>query len=378
MARKAKLTPKQLEDLYDSGDNRVTQERSDFFLPQIVDFVRDKKWINIRPEYQRRLVWDTKKKSLFIESLLMNIPIPPIFLYETDLNRYEVMDGQQRLNAILEFYENDFKLRGLESWPDLNGYTYKRCPPRIQKGLDRRRIGATVLLAENNRGEHGDSIRRAVFERLNTGGLTLNPQELRNSLYSGPFNELIVELAGNTLFDNIWEIPPYDEHYNREANFISPELAANDLFKRMRDCEIVLRFFALRDARKIKGSMRAMLDNCMESHKDDTRTEIDACRTEFLECLELSHEMFGDKTFRTKSENEWHLSTPLYDSVMVGVLNLIDQKDELVAASDQILAALEDAFDDPDQYAIITGKPNTAKSVIARLVMVQDIMEQAL
>jgi Protein of unknown function DUF262 len=102
--------------------------------------------MNIRPEYQRRLVWDEKKKSRFIESLLMNIPIPPIFLYETDLSRYEVMDGQQSLNAIIEFYENELRLKGLETWKVLNGYTYNKCPPRIQRGLDRRRISATVSL----------------------------------------------------------------------------------------------------------------------------------------------------------------------------------------------------------------------------------------
>ena len=113
---KTKVTPSQIERMYDSGANRVTQERNDFFLPQILDFVASKKWINLRPEYQRRLVWDRKKKSQFIESLLMNIPIPPVFLYENDINRYEVMDGQQRLNAILEFYGNGLVLTGLESW----------------------------------------------------------------------------------------------------------------------------------------------------------------------------------------------------------------------------------------------------------------------
>jgi hypothetical protein len=75
-----KLSPKQIEDLYDSGQNRLTQERNDFLLPQILDFVREKRWMNLRPEYQRRLVWDRKKKSLFIESLLMNIPVPAVFL----------------------------------------------------------------------------------------------------------------------------------------------------------------------------------------------------------------------------------------------------------------------------------------------------------
>src|SRR5437762_9269499 len=113
MAKREKLTPHQIEKMYDSGENRVTQERSDFLLPQILEYVREEKWLNIRPEYQRRLVWDRRKKSLFIESLLMNIPIPPVFLYEYDLNRYEVMDGQQRLNAVLDFYDNTLVLTGL-------------------------------------------------------------------------------------------------------------------------------------------------------------------------------------------------------------------------------------------------------------------------
>jgi hypothetical protein len=102
MAKKAKLSPKALEDLYDSGDNRVTQERSDFFLPQVVDFVKQKRWMNIRPEYQRRLVWNRKKKSLFIESLLMNIPVPPIFLYETDLKVLVQKPGVYHFEAPLQ------------------------------------------------------------------------------------------------------------------------------------------------------------------------------------------------------------------------------------------------------------------------------------
>ena len=165
MSKRPALTPKQIEKMYDSGENRVTQERSDFLLPQILEWVRQKRWINIRPEYQRRLVWDRRKKSLFIESLLMNIPIPPVFLYEYDLSRYEVMDGQQRLNAVLEFYEGDLVLSGLTTWKALNGLTYSGCPPRIRRGLDRRRISANVLLAENiKKKTDADFIRRTVFE----------------------------------------------------------------------------------------------------------------------------------------------------------------------------------------------------------------------
>lgn len=112
MASAAEL--KQIELQYDNGERQLIQDRLDFLLPSVCEFVRARKWLNLHPEYQRRLVWDDRKKSRFIESFIMNVPIPPVFLFEQDLNRYEVMDGQQRLNAVLEFYENRFSLKGLE------------------------------------------------------------------------------------------------------------------------------------------------------------------------------------------------------------------------------------------------------------------------
>jgi hypothetical protein len=378
MATTRHVTPAQIERMYDAGDNRVTQERNDFLLPQIRDFVSEKKWLNLRPEYQRRLVWDIEKKSRFIESLLMNIPVPPIFLYETDLNRYEVMDGQQRLNTILEFYDNNLVLKGLETWSVLNGRTYSKCPPRIQRGLDRRRISANVLLAENIRDpKHADFIRRTVFERLNTGGQQLNHQELRNSLYSGPLNELLVELAGNRLFDKIWGIPPYEDHYRVSEGYISPELADNKLFRRMKDCEIVLRFFAFRDTNRIKGSVRNILDNYMKENRDVPLRQVEELRRTFLNCLRLAHAIFGQYTFRIPTTNgKWTHSQPLFDAVMVATETLAQREKKLIANSDKILAALQEALNKADVYEIVVGRPNTAKAIKDRISIVLDLLKR--
>jgi hypothetical protein len=376
MAKKPKLTPVEIEAKYDSGDTRLSQERNDFLLPQIIDFVRNKNWMNIRPEYQRRLVWNNKKKSLFIESLLMNIPVPPIFLYESDLSRYEVMDGQQRLNTILEFYENNLTLTGLNKWSELNGYTYSKCPPRIQKGLDRRRLSATVLLAET-RGQEGNATRREVFERLNTGGQTLNAQELRNSLYSGSFNDLILELAGLRLFDEIWSIPAYDDHYDKSNGFISPELANNKLFKRMTDCQIVLRFFAFRRTAEIRGSARKILDRCMADLCEADPAEIDEMRSSFTECLSMAHEIFGEYTFKVLTRlKKWRHSVALFDAVMVSLESLRDHKGALVAARAEILSDLEKEFNTPTSYVLIVGKLDTADAIKGRTKIIGDLLKK--
>ena len=202
------LTDRQIEKIFDQGRFRLHQDRNDFMLPQVLDFIEKRMWMNIRPEYQRRLRWDATKKSRLIESFLMNVPIPPIFLYENDVNRYEVMDGQQRLNSVIEYYNNEYGLRGLKVWSSLNGKRFSDLPPRIRRGLDRAKISAIILVADPS--ESGDrelgDIRTQVFHRLNTGGVSLNAQELRNCVYAGSFNDLIIELASDRLFTDAWRI----------------------------------------------------------------------------------------------------------------------------------------------------------------------------
>jgi hypothetical protein len=177
-ATKPAKTDNEIEDAYKNLSFRVIYQSNNFFLPQINSLIKGKEVINLRPEYQRRLRWPKKKKSKLIESLLLNIPIPPIFLYESDLARYEVMDGQQRLNAIHDFLENNFALTGLDELSFLNGKRYNKLPPKLRRSLDRASISAIVLLQETKSDQSDPFIvRRYVFERLNTGGESLNPQE---------------------------------------------------------------------------------------------------------------------------------------------------------------------------------------------------------
>lgn len=256
------------DEFYAKRAFRVVYQTNNFLLPQVRDLINGKQVINIRPEYQRRLRWKGPQKSKLIESLLLNIPIPSVFFYESEAARYEVMDGQQRLNAIKEFMNNEFKLTSLGVlWP-LNGMSYSQLPPRIKRGLDRAVITAIILLLESDvesvqeRDKTQADIRRFIFERLNTGGTRLNAQELRNAVYPGKLNDLIIELARDSRFTRIWGIPPYLETDPNEY-YENPVRQKNTLYSSMMDCQIVLRFFALRDEQFIRGSMKDILDRTM-------------------------------------------------------------------------------------------------------------------
>jgi hypothetical protein len=376
MARKKQYSVRDLEKKFNETAFRLSQERNDFLLPQIRDFVRENRWLNLRPEYQRRLVWDDGKRSRFIESLLLNVPIPPVFLYEWELGRYEVMDGQQRLNTIVEYYENGFPLKGLEKWKELTGYRYRDLPDTLQRGLDRRRISATVLVVDrpkDQQPQHSD-VRKLVFDRLNTGGLQLNPQELRNCLYDSPFNRLLIELSRTTLFQKLWDIPLYDDHVDSTGQVKEP-LASDRLYRRMLDCEIVLRFFAFRRHGKIKGSVRSILDKCMEDFIGKSEEDVQQHRNEFLERLKLAANLFGDHTFRYRDESgNWRLSQPLYDAVMVAIDRHWSRRSAFLKQKRHVAKRLAELLRDEDAYEVVVGRPNTAKAIEARVELLEGIL----
>lgn len=367
------LSAKEAEEKYFSSSGRIIQEKGDFLLPQVVDAVKAKSWVNLRPEYQRRIRWDDKKKSLFIESLLMNIPIPPIFLFETELNRYEVMDGQQRLASIIDFYADEFELTALQIWPELNRKTYSQLPQFIRRGLDRRRISSVVMLAESS--EHidhsGNDVRLQVFWRLNTGGTPLNAQELRNASFNGPFNDLIVTLSADPTFTKMWDIPSH----KAGATTVSQALRDDILFSTMGDCQIVLRFFAFRDQKAIKGSVRRMLDNCMKANRNLPAPEILKLKQEFLSRLRTVRQIFGLDAFELPLKPHTY-SRPLFDGLMLAVDSLWESRDQLIKAKSKIRKGFPAFVESPSNYALIVGKPNTADAVRGRIAVIKSYLSK--
>lgn len=351
---------------------RVVYQTNNFLLPQVADLIKGD-GVNLRPEYQRRLRWTDKQKSLLIESLLLNVPVPPVFFYENDLARYEVMDGQQRLNAIKEFLANEFRLRGLQIIGALNGRTYSKLPPRVKRSLDRASISAIVLLQESQgKIKRTDSpryyeLRRFVFERLNTGGKRLSAQEIRNAMYGGEFNNLIVELSRHQLFTRIWGIPQYvagdpNDYYEEEAR------QKNTLYKTMGDCQLVLRFFALDDEKHINGPIKSILDRCMERYLDCSKADTDALGSRYLARLELASELFDGSPFGTRIGGpEYRPSAGIYDGVMAALDKLWDRRDVLVANKRALQEGYLAFMELHAGTGGLTGAANTAEDIRQRI-----------
>ncbi|HHA2821222.1 TPA: DUF262 domain-containing protein [Stenotrophomonas maltophilia] len=362
------LSDEELSSKYSESQIRIVRSSLDFALNTLVSLVRDRSYINLSPGYQRRARWDRRKKSLLIESLLMNVPIPSLFLFEREYNQYEVMDGRQRLEAISEFLEDKFSLVGLEFWPELHGKKFSDLPGTIQRGLLRRTVNSVVLLAETSRTDDLFDIRLILFRRLNTGGVKLNPQELRNALYPGLFNQLLHDLSRSDLFSEVWRIP---QKTIDEDDQPSAQLLKNVLYRSMMDCELVLRFFSIRNAVNgvLRGSLRQIFDQTMKMHAEDSEVEIKALRSAFETALARVVEVLGIDFHCLPSGQP---SRPLYDALMVAASNLpqLDLRLDSVAIRERLVAALEDA----ETYDVLVGRGNTLDSIKNRVNVAMEIL----
>jgi hypothetical protein len=360
---------------------RIIYQTNNFFLPQIRDLIEKGEVLNLRPEYQRRLRWSTPQKSRLVESLLLNIPIPPVFFYESNSARYEVIDGQQRLNAVQEFIDGGFALTGLQVLKPLNGLRYLRCPPRIKRALDRSTLSAIVLLLEsepvsNRIGNLSlTDIRRFIFDRLNTGGTRLNAQEIRNAIYPGYFNKALVELSRFKTFTDTFDIPSYTEADPNDY-YENVERQKNNLYSSMSDCQLVLRYFTLKDDDNIRSSMKSMLDRAMEQRVTISENDAHILEEEFKQRFSFLYTLFDGKPFSLAHDDRGRnrVSAALYDASMVAMDRVWSKRDEIEKNKPAIKKRMAEVLSDQAQLTILTGQGNTAKAVRNRIDLMKTVL----
>lgn len=246
------------------------------------------------PDFQREYVWTSAQASRFIESLLLGLPVPGIFLSkEPDSQKFLVIDGQQRLKTLRFFYEGilrakEFSLKGVES--EFEGMTYKTLPEADRRRLDDSIIHATVIRQEDPKGDQTSIYH--VFERLNTMGTPLSSQEIRICVSHGTFASLLRDLN---------KIPEWRTIYGIESN-------------RAKDQELILRFFALYfDLPSYKRPLKDFLNGFMTSNRNLERVKQDELVRLFTSTVAFLAKNLTPKHFRP----ERGLNASVLDALMV-------------------------------------------------------------
>lgn len=294
----------------------------------------------IIPFYQRKFVWKIEQASRLIESFLMGLPVPQVFLYVNNEDQLEVIDGQQRLLSVKYFFEGFFgeednrgrrqvfKLKGLSERSEYNGKTFLDLLPRDQRKLRNSTLRA-INIKQLKPNENNESVFH-IFERLNTGGTSLKPQEIRNAVYRGAIVDELKELNALPGWQSILGLKRPD--------------------KNQRDVELVLRLFSLyRDWREYEKPLLRFLNNSMANNRDFSSERARAFKERFPVVVNLVNSALV-KPFRPKGI----INSAILEAVMVALL-----EDDTITKSSLRLGYKSLLDDDAFRETITGGTTDT-------------------
>lgn len=307
-------------------DREIRSTAVDFSYGELLNLHNDKEII-IRPEYQRLFRWSNEQRSRLIESILLGLPIPPIFLIENEDGILELIDGLQRTSSVLQFLDNqaisqpELRLEGCDIIKSLNGLTFHDLPTSLRLKLKRSPIRATII------NKSGDPIvKYEMFKRLNTGGSLLSAQEIRNC------SSRMID-GGDSFYESIQEMAQFPEF--RSAISRLPESS----IEKRGDEELVLRFFAVTGYREgFKGNIEEWLDSLMEKILfKEIEFETESQKQTFRSVFSLINSKLGDEAFtRFNDHNEatGRLAPAYYEAV---VATFSQHMEELQSIDPEIL-----------------------------------------
>jgi hypothetical protein len=342
--------PPTLQEQLDKERRLVSFDSYDLSVRQLLEMFESGE-IEVPPEYQRQFIWDEARESQLIESVLLGIPIPSLFMATNSDSTWEIVDGVQRLGTLAHFLGTEallvkvnrpkpLRIEELEKLSALNGQDYKPLPKSIQLMFATRPMRVTVL---NDKSDL--SVRFDLFERLNTGGISLTNQEIRNCVFRGLFNLDIKRLAMDKNFLAVIRLKP-SEARNGTAE------------------EFVLRFFAyLERYKEFDHSVKDFLNDYMEASSSNK--------------LSPALEAIFMKTFlMLKTElplgivrgNRGVTPVNLFEGIAVGAALAVKGGKHIYR--ERLLALL----DDPDLRPFTTGATNSKKSVAGRIEYVRNTL----
>jgi hypothetical protein len=358
-----KLFPKDTEEYAESildippEQRRLHTETYDYSIATIRDSLASEH-IFI-PRFQRGFVWTEPQASRLIESLIIQCPIPVIYLSQEQDERLSVIDGNQRLRSIQKFLENQFELRGLTAYPELERLHYFELDPRFQRHILNRTLRCIVIMKDTH-----PQVRFDIFERLNTGAVKLSAQELRHGIYHGSF----IDWTDKEASSKKWR-----------------ELIHARSDKRMKAEEFILRFLAFHFAlEKYEKPLAGFLNQFAEDHRSADEKMLGKFKEALTVAVQRVEWVFGDLAFKVYDREDGnrilsHFNAALFDAEMLGVSHAPPEITKLTAAARKnILSELGDLFFEDQFQRSITLATSDGAQIKARVKTVRDLITKHL
>ncbi len=352
----------------DTDQRKIIWQAKDFSIREFLTMKNDGELI-LQPLYQRNFVATDLIASKLIESILLDVPIPVVYLAEEQNGSYSVIDGQQRLTSFLSYLEGKFpdsrpfKLSGLKVLSELNKKLFVELDSELQKKIRSTTIHSIIIKKESN-----PDIKFEIFERLNTGSTKLNEDEIRNTVYRGSYIELLSELSENPTFH---------------------ELIQKDNFKkRMIYRGMILRFLALSEKSYLnyKSSMKQFSNKELRDNRNLSAEKRKEYKSRFEHCLDLVKVVFGTNAFRryipgfNEEGGKWastQINMSLFDLQMVGFVNF--SKNEVLSKADGIREELLNLMATDIEFQNLIGfKTSDTDNVKKRFKMYMDMLERVI
>jgi hypothetical protein len=333
----------------DKERHSVSFDSYDITVRQLLDMVASDS-IDIAPEYQRQFVWDEQRQSTFIESVFLGIPIPSLFMATNKDATWELVDGVQRISSLINFCGTDelrkkigrkspLVLQDLEKLPSFNEQSYEDLPKSLQLAFQLRPIRVTTL---NDKSDL--KVRFDLFERLNTGGVRLQPQEIRNCIYRGPFNQLLKSLAQSAEFKKSVKVKNSSENDGTRE-------------------ELVLRFFAfLERYSDFDHSVNDFLNDYMGDYNDKYPSK--EAQQRFKETFEFIGKQLPHGIVRGNRTSVTPVN--LFEAIAVGTALIFRAKKQPKSG------VLKRLLNDAEMRKLTTGGTNSRKMVVGRIEYVRD------
>ena len=321
----------------------------------IFEYLRqlEKGRITIQPDFQRNQVWKIEQKSKFIESIILNFPLPPIYLNETKESNYIVIDGLQRSTALRQFYNGVYPLTGIEALPKYNGCRFKDLPEILQSKFENKKLTVFILKPSTPMVVIYD-----LFNRINTGGTQLNRQEVRNCIFIGKSTQLLKELS--------------EQNYFKEAI----DWGVRDT--RMKDRELVLRYIAFRwfdFQNEYVGDMSDYVENAMKKINKMDEGQIHEIKVDFEKVMKWSYEIWGDSNFRLPTD---YTRGTINTAILESVCNYISSKDNSFLEKNQEIIGenYSTLIHDTVYYEAVTKSTGNKAKVLDRFRLAHEILNQ--